>query len=393
MFERVCMRESPETRHQALDLGALAEAMLFYQECHVVGRKGALEQLAQGCGADVLERVLSEGFVQLKYRPEFPSVRTEGTGTPDERHAPTVVSFSGLELERILPEVLSEVVGARGRGRRAARRIEKHVSKFAHAAAQIEEHSASDFRDEAYVAAGFRVTLSHLVPEYQLPEPLRVSVREMADGMIKVATNIDFAGANAVYHRRVPASHSTLSHAYLLAHLVTLREDLDMAASLEADLSVTEITADLAKLKVEEILQRYSKSAEEIGRFQDLVLDDTRALREAINSGEKTMSDFMKVLERAQRFREWLRGRPADASLVKEYYRAVTSGTWIEKLPGKVARFVIVTAAGTALAPAGVPGFAAGVAIGAADAFLLEPMVRGWRPNQFVEGPLKAFVG
>jgi len=38
-------------------------------------------------------------------------------------------------------------------------------------------------------------------------------------------------------------------------------------------------------------------------------------------------------------------------------------------------------------------GAATAVGIAAADGFLLDKVLKGWRPNQFLEGPLKDFIG
>ena len=34
-----------------------------------------------------------------------------------------------------------------------------------------------------------------------------------------------------------------------------------------------------------------------------------------------------------------------------------------------------------------------GAALGAADSFLIDHLIKGYRPNQFVNGPLAKFVG
>lgn len=72
-------------------------------------------------------------------------------------------------------------------------------------------------------------------------------------------------------------------------------------------------------------------------------------------------------------------------------------------LPGKFLRIAAFTGAGhllgalTGLAGLGtvagaVAGTAADVALDVTDSFLLERVVKGWRPNQFVERKLLPFV-
>jgi hypothetical protein len=37
-------------------------------------------------------------------------------------------------------------------------------------------------------------------------------------------------------------------------------------------------------------------------------------------------------------------------------------------------------------------GIPAGLALGATDSFIVDRLLKGWRPNQFIEGPLRDFV-
>ena len=76
-----------------------------------------------------------------------------------------------------------------------------------------------------------------------------------------------------------------------------------------------------------------------------------------------------------------------DGGLLRTYYRDVTASSWVDKLPGKSLRFIFFTGAGILLDVAGTGGVgtAIGVAASAADTFLLDRMIQGWKPNQFVE--------
>ncbi len=74
-------------------------------------------------------------------------------------------------------------------------------------------------------------------------------------------------------------------------------------------------------------------------------------------------------------------------------YKEVTKSTWVESYPAKAFRWIILLAISMALLPAN-PLISVGVggALSAADSFLVEQLVRGWRPNQFIDGPLKEFL-
>ena len=125
-----------------------------------------------------------------------------------------------------------------------------------------------------------------------------------------------------------------------------------------------------------------------------MLLDGSRAVREAVNSGEKSLDDIVKLLKHGRRFREWIAGQPADTDLLKQYIRSSTRETWAEQLPTKSVRWMLFTGAGVALDLVGTGGLgtAAGIGLSMVDSFFLDNLTRGWRPSQFVEQRLRTFV-
>ena len=142
------------------------------------------------------------------------------------------------------------------------------------------------------------------------------------------------------------------------------------------------------------ILDRYRRNVSQICTFQDFVFDDGRAISEAVNSGQRSFKDLLKLLDQADKFRAWVKSKPPDVNLAKEYLREITKSSWVDKLPGKSSRWAFFTGAGfilDALGAGGV-GTATGLVLSAADSFILDRIIKGWKPNQFIEGPLQRFV-
>jgi hypothetical protein len=132
----------------------------------------------------------------------------------------------------------------------------------------------------------------------------------------------------------------------------------------------------------------------ELDLFQEMRLPEGRKIRECLNSGERNFADFLKVLDNAGRFKQWLAERSPDENLVNEYFKAITTETWIEKLGTKAFRWALTTGLGAAVEAMHPTGLAVAVAQGVSlfDATLLDRLLKGWRPNQFVEGKLADFV-
>lgn len=169
---------------------------------------------------------------------------------------------------------------------------------------------------------------------------------------------------------------------------------MSLWAQISSEVAVYPRQGDVIAARLEPMLKEYSKHQSEISAYQEFVLGDSRAIREAINSGARTFDEFIPVLERAKRFKEWLSDLSEDTSLIKQYHKDVTSDSWVDRLPGKSSRWALFTAAGIGVDAAGAAGVgtAAGVAISALDTFFMDRLLKGWKPHQYVEGPVRKFI-
>jgi hypothetical protein len=119
--------------------------------------------------------------------------------------------------------------------------------------------------------------------------------------------------------------------------------------------------------------------------FTDLVLPDMPRLSEVIDAGDRSFEEFLKLLDRADRFKDWLKAVNPDEDLVRTYVREISSESWVQGLRGKSLRYVLASAIGAS-------NPIAGLAAGFADTFLIDKLFSGWRPNHFVDGKLSSFV-
>jgi hypothetical protein len=207
-------------------------------------------------------------------------------------------------------------------------------------------------------------------------------------------TNIDFEQANSIFRRRTDVSDATLTPGYLLSHLAETRKNLAHAADFSADLAVSPPISIAAGCRLKNLIARRASRDAEVQVFEDLVFNESRCVREAVNSGERSFNDVLRLVKAGMKFKEWLKKSSQDSDLVNEYCREVTRAEWADKLPPKAARWVVFSAAGTAagflLSP--LAGAAVGVGLSLGDSFLVDKLIKGWKPNQFVNGPLKDFV-
>ena len=128
--------------------------------------------------------------------------------------------------------------------------------------------------------------------------------------------------------------------------------------------------------------------------FKEFAIPHNGSIAELINSGTRTFEDLRKLLSEAEQFKAWLHDQPPEGDLAKAYVEEVTRLSWRTGSVTKNLRFILFNgaqiAAGAAIA--GPIGAAAGLALAATDSYLLDRLLAGWKPHQFVRGPLEKFL-
>jgi hypothetical protein len=176
-----------------------------------------------------------------------------------------------------------------------------------------------------------------------------------------------------------------LTEAFLITLFLDVACDTILAAHYGGDFYTADRTSDLVRIKHSELLKRAGISSHELGEFQDVVLPAYPAIREVIDSGQRSFKDFLRLLDNAERFREWVRGRNPDAKLAAEYVSELSAKEWMQSVPAKSVRYVLAAVAGLA-------GPVPGLILSAIDTFLLDRLAKGWRPSHFIETKLKPFL-
>lgn len=231
------------------------------------------------------------------------------------------------------------------------------------------------------------------MPTTAVPKDFRFDAVDTGDGYL-IDTDLNYTALNAVYHQRVPPTHSSLSDAYILAHVLTARSQSFFACDYMAEIVTSSTYSDIMRIRHFDVLLARGKSIDQLTLFQDVVLSNMPSVRDVMNSGERSLADFMKLLDASEKFRKFLHCANPDKGVLTKYVEEMRKTTWADSLPTKSVRFVLATGAGLALdllAPTGL-GTAAGAAVGAADTFFLDRLIKGWKPNQFIEGPYRQFV-
>lgn len=372
-----------------LDIGAIAEALLFYGRVSIVGNTGTLKALLSGIPPYVVLGLLKDKRLEFHYLADQAGVSS--TPTTSGRNLHDLVCFSSPQhtIEKVGPKTFRAAAGNTGQARVGSSQFTQLLQPLDHEGFDQKAVLAS-LLDHHATERSVSALLSQTVPCYATAEPIRFRIEQQNEGFI-VDTNLDFAEINAIYHKTVPQEHSTLTEAYLLALMQGAYEATYYAAKLNTEVAVAPIERVIQSAVIDAVVQRRTQSESEIGNFVALTMNDARAIREAINSGRISFTQIVKLLDSADKFRHWLQQQPVDAQLVRTYYQAVVKDSWADKLPGKTARFAVFTGLGMAVDTFGTApwGTLGGCAISAVDSFLCDKLISGWKPHQFVEGELK----
>ncbi|MFZ5553516.1 MAG: hypothetical protein ACOZCO_10395 [Bacteroidota bacterium] len=237
--------------------------------------------------------------------------------------------------------------------------------------------------NELYMTEAAKTVLEHYVPNYMKSVRLEFRIIQTEMGFV-VLHNLDFKKVNHELHQKISKETTSLTPALILNHIINACGEMALSSFYLSELVTTPLNHSLLSLQFKHLLLKRERSAEEIHSFQDIFLKG-HAIREAINSGERSISDFRKLLDHAKKFKNWVDGVKPESRLIAEYQKSSISGTWVDSLPIKTVRFAIC-------AGLGFSGDATGLLASVTDSFLLDKILKGWRPHHFVQGELTKFV-
>ena len=391
MFERITIHRQSLTG-APIDLGLLAQCLLFYGRVRVIADVDVFRYLVRCCGPDEVLELLSIGVLEIEFFDNLTAVRTNETNI-GQLYDLVVADSQPIRFQQQLRKLVDELAGPSGKGANKMFSRFQRVVEHSRYTTEMLKESHADLLDGRYIGPGVKSLMHLITPEYQTPEPLIFRIESVMDGgFYKVTTNIDFDAANESYNLHVPPSHhSSLNVPYLLSLIADARRDLIVGSRHSSEFAIAPERAVIMSCKVAEVLSAAGNEIKVADAFQETVIDELPSIRDVIDSGQRTFRDVIHLVLKAQKFKDWLKKQGGADDLRTEYLQEVSHLDWADKLPPKSLRWLIMTAASIALGGTTI-GVVAGVALSAADALLLDKILKGWKPNQFIEGTLKQFL-
>jgi hypothetical protein len=384
------------------DLGLLAETLLFYNDVVLLLDYGSLALLLEALDHDTIVRLTTEFGVKVSYHRQSLATAMINLGGV-QANAFMAVSPNGKQKNgRIsIHDELLELIERKHGETRQSRKLAKHLLEVISihqispkTILDLSSAATKDLLDSEFGAYAAKETIIQLAPSAGIDSRIRFSILDLGNEGFIIDSNIDFRKLADACHSVTAQLDGAITAQRITTNVLSARLDSYFAASYMSSYVCDPISSSLIRHRFLDLVRRRDREASDIDLFQERILPDGCKIREAINSGDVSFQQFLIVLSAARKFKQWLHGLNPDESLLSEYLSELKQTPWIASLPGKTFRWITTAGLGLAFTAISNPvvGGALTVGLGAADTFLVERLLKGWRPDQFVEGPLSAVV-
>ncbi|MDX8128208.1 hypothetical protein QLH52_13005 [Methylomonas sp. OY6] len=392
MFERVVLKRSLDG--PGISIGEIAEALLFYQSVHVVLDHSSLFGLIKNIGMRNVLKLLSLPDIRTTYIDEMTGTRTEQTSAGPEY---SLVSFmlTGHQDIGVFPsrkKRLEAMLESNGYNKSD---VKFFVEKFRKCVSYkklgddyfikggLISAARVDLFENAYVAEASKVVAQHLLGQHSLSSNFFFRVIPNGE-TFSVATNLDFDLISTIQQAK-DKNAGQYTPAHITSELLNASMGVIFAGHYGGDFYTSETESKIIQLRQRYLLHRFQLDRSAISDFQEITLKGSPSIVEVINQKKRSFEEFLELLSSAKKFKNWLKGKSPDESLITGYLEDITAQGWLSSAPGKVLRYVVGSSVG-AIEPI------SGLAISAGDSFFLDKLFSGWKPNQFIESKVRPFV-
>lgn len=389
MFENAAII-SPGTTDGKLNVGRVLDAMLYYKKVEFIVDQRSFSHLWRSLGPDGVYDLLSHPSLRCKITPEMPVIQTEDRNGVVS-HRPQFMSHAGRDEFRISDrDTVSKL--AFGISEQEFRQIRPKVKKLVQRVGDTRYRKLFEplpikgdlFKDLISDSETMRLFLRSYAHYHGahcneiLLQNLKVTVYDTPFGFV-ITSNIPPTA--------IIKGHLGEGWQSLLPMIHDYQLDLRFAQSRSADLICGQVSASISSQRLDLSLNRATRAEQTITAFEQFAFSSARPFGKSFEEGAISLKDALQVIDKTAKFREWLSGMPVDVNLVEEFNRAVSKETILDKLPGRISRFSVFTGAGVVIDTLGAGGLgtAVGIGLSAVDSFVVDSMLKGWRPSNFVD--------
>lgn len=352
------------------NIGQIAESLLFYRQVNFLVKEENLISLLLEIDTETLIRLIDNHNLSIVFVESHLQLATKMKGRFNQIG---VAAYSpDLPLEQIIWKSLVEKYGNSSKTKQYIDEVSQRIKLYKHSS-EITNKILGDYLDKDYLNDSMQAVNVQIIGDYKKPtfEVIRDSDTSyiIKDYIIEPSQKIN----------------NEIGLIEGLNFLLEARELIELGALFNSEILTNDSISKVIQLSFNR-LKRNVNNVETFKTFQKVFVNNAANIPNLINNSPDLLNDYLKILEKANRFREWLDSVDENSNLLSEYYKAVSSETWLEKGPVKNFKWIFDIGISTIL---GLINPAIGVVYsglsGAADK-IAENL---WKPNMFVDKELK----
>ena len=392
MFEKIILKSSDSG--QPISLGELAEALLFYQNVHIILEYSSLTQIVSVIGMQKLLSLLSRQNVSAVYCEDSLGTHTQKSGMI-EAHSFISFMISGDQTVGQLhkrKDRLEFILTRQGYSKKQAKVLIEQFRKKVPIRKLTDNYFVEggiinaawqDLSDPIFIHEATKRTLARQVGANFPLTDYKFEV-ETYHPNFYIKTNIDFSEINKKL-KHINSQIDEITPAYLIQNILVGKADMILAANYGGEFYTSELSSEIIQLRHNNLLKRINLDKNELNIFKEITIAESPSIKEVINCGERSFDEFLSLLDKSSKFREWIHGVNPDVKIATAYLNEISAQSWVNKGPTKTLRYILSTTIG-ALEPI------SGAVFSAADTFILEKFLGGWHPSHFINQKLKPFL-
>lgn len=401
MLERVLLL--PEK----LDLGEIAQAIVYYGKVEISYQRGQISELVERVGIDAAIRLAESDTISLVYRRSFDAVRTDEKALYPHRFVCIYIAKSaeGSSIKNTQDDIAQAIERRIGRGvvpRRQMQRFTELVKTRDEFPDMISKGALADVVDRSFLERAARIIISAKVNMYPRIDLISATCHSEND-MLYLESNIDFDHATSLLRKKSGLDDIKFTPANILAPILGIRAEMLYAGDSRADIWTDDMKSSLLQTKVNSFVRRLEGAKYNLNRFEEIAFSG-RSFGEAVESGERNIIDVLEFVdsEDTKRFKRWIQEGPDRGDLLVEYEKSrISPSKLAASLPVKAGKIVLFAGAGAAIESAvggtGMVGAVAGnivadAALSVADKMLGSHLRLGWKPNHWVNRSASPFL-
>ncbi len=279
MFDSIVVRRHGDGQ-QLIDVGLVAETLLFYDHIHIVADDALLRDLLLIIGPQTLVRLIKEKILTVTFTRGLLAVTPYLSSSGIQFHDIGILERVSEAKKRLgnkatIQYLIEDVLGKSRQTRKIINQLIDEIQFRTWGVSKSLPNgfpalAREDLRDANFVKRGVEHTIRTLVPNALLPNDWAFDLLYTEAAGFMVSTNLDFVELNDQYHKIYPPEHSTLNSAYLLTILYDACADAYLSAEYMSEILTNPIASGIIDAKFHNLLTRRELNRSQIQLFQNL---------------------------------------------------------------------------------------------------------------------------